>query len=368
MRSRRGFTLIELLVVIAIIAVLIALLLPAVQSAREAARRAQCTNNLKQLGLAVHNYESQNQVFPCQDMYPSATQYSGGWSIGWPMQILPQMEQSTLFNAFNYDFVLWDIPCCNTSSINSTVGYTQIAGLLCPSEDSKKLPAAPWATLNYVCNYGGPQTFYMYTGTIVPNQWYAYPTLGPVDLAGIRDGTSNTALFSERLHGLAGNPTVYPSSGSDAKRGSFAVTTVSLPVYLYPSGVAGLSTPGTPAQATAFLQACRSLPGTTPSGYSELGGYIWVIGYPWHLMINAYTHFGTPNMLMCNNPTGVTVGVDSVWGSTTGSQPPTSNHPGGVNVCFADGSVRFIKDSVSPPAWWGLGTRAGGEVIGSDTY
>src|SRR5271170_1876430 len=100
--GHRGFTLIELLVVIAIIAVLIALLLPAVQSAREAARRAQCTNNLKQLALAAHNYLSQQGVFPMQTTYPAGQTQSWGWSYGWPLAIAPQLEQNVLFNAFNF--------------------------------------------------------------------------------------------------------------------------------------------------------------------------------------------------------------------------------------------------------------------------
>src|SRR5271163_379855 len=102
MRRRSGFTLIELLVVIAIIAVLIALLLPAVQAAREAARRAQCTNNLKQLGLAVHNYVSQNNVLPLKTMWPNNEAVSWGWSYGWPLALLPNIEQTTMFNAFNF--------------------------------------------------------------------------------------------------------------------------------------------------------------------------------------------------------------------------------------------------------------------------
>src|SRR5262245_44610308 len=102
MRRRSGFTLIELLVVIAIIAVLIALLLPAVQSAREAARRAQCTNNLKQLGLAAHNYVQQNNVLPLQTMYPASADVSWGWSYGWPLALLPNIEQTPAFNALNF--------------------------------------------------------------------------------------------------------------------------------------------------------------------------------------------------------------------------------------------------------------------------
>src|SRR5262249_45073840 len=101
-RKSAGFTLIELLVVIAIIAVLIALLLPAVQAAREAARRASCTNNLKQLGLAVHNYHQAFQVLPLQSMYPAAADLSWGWSYGWPLALLPQMEQSPMFNALHF--------------------------------------------------------------------------------------------------------------------------------------------------------------------------------------------------------------------------------------------------------------------------
>ena len=102
MRRRSAFTLIELLVVIAIIAVLIALLLPAVQAAREAARRAQCTNNLKQLGLAVHNYLTVTNVLPMQSMYPASASISSGWSYGWPLALLPNLEQTPLFNAFNF--------------------------------------------------------------------------------------------------------------------------------------------------------------------------------------------------------------------------------------------------------------------------
>src|SRR5271170_5170612 len=102
MRSHRAFTLIELLVVIAIIAVLIALLLPAVQAAREAARRAQCTNNLKQLGLAVHNYHSSTNVIPAANMFLGPTNGSWGWCHNWTVYLLPHLEQTNLYNSFNF--------------------------------------------------------------------------------------------------------------------------------------------------------------------------------------------------------------------------------------------------------------------------
>jgi prepilin-type N-terminal cleavage/methylation domain-containing protein/prepilin-type processing-associated H-X9-DG protein len=353
-----GFTLIELLVVIAIIAVLIALLLPAVQAAREAARRAQCTNNLKQLGLAVHNYISSNNTFPLQNMYPSNGPQVNGWSTGWPLALLPQIEQQQLSNAFNFSFSIWDPPAGATANINSTVGYVQVGGLICPSEDVKVKTAPPWGTTNYVGNYGGPGILKYWSGTIVPNNWgYNLSNVGPFGIESVTDGTSNTALFSERLHGLTTNDTVYPGQ-TNFKRGLFLNT------Y---SGAVGNSNNN--AGAIAFVQACKSLPSTTGSTNSNINGYIWCIGYPWHLVVSSYTHFNTPNGTSCYNPTvDPNVGGPNVWGNPDGALPPTSNHPGGVNVGFADGSVKFMKDSISLQSWWAVGTRNGGETISSDSY
>src|SRR5262245_11458998 len=164
---RRAFTLIELLVVIAIIAVLIALLLPAVQSAREAARRAQCTNNLKQLGLAVHNYVSSQNVLPPEDMWMAATMSSPGngswgWNASWPVMLLPSLEQQPLYNAFN---VSWTPDYVVNQT---TVAFNALAVLLCPSDGQKSRPAYPWAPLSYCGNHGGPGVIRMFSGTIVP--------------------------------------------------------------------------------------------------------------------------------------------------------------------------------------------------------
>ena len=135
---------IELLVVIAIIAVLIGLLLPAVQAAREAARRSQCVNNLKQLGLAVHNYHDLNMVLPLQTMHPMATVESWGWSYGWGLGLLPHMEQTPLFNAFIFSIGIFGIAAGNTfQQGNNTVMNTQVAVFLCPSDGVKKMPAPP---------------------------------------------------------------------------------------------------------------------------------------------------------------------------------------------------------------------------------
>ena len=340
-RSRRGFTLIELLVVIAIIAVLIALLLPAVQAAREAARRAQCVNNLKQLGLAVHNYVSSTNVLPAQCMYPASSPISGGWSYGWPLALLSQIEQQQLFNAFNFTTTPYGVE-------NTTVSYVQLNGFLCPSDGAGSRPGAPNGTNSYVGNYGGPGTMLLTSGTVVPLA-AAIATGGPVGIESIRDGTSSTTLFSERLVGLAANPTLYPGA-TDSKRALFLVP-------------GSATTYNTFASTMPFLQACKSLPGTTASAASNLNGDTWVKSYPWYVSENSFNHFGTPNMMSCKNAAD---GYSYV--GPLGIAPPTSNHAGGVNSAMADGSVKFMKDTVDTATWWALGTRNGGESISGDAY
>ncbi len=355
MNRRRGFTLIELLVVIAIIAVLIALLLPAVQAAREAARRAQCTNNLKQLGLAVHNYVSQNQVLPAMCTYPAGAIQSWGWSYSWSIALTPFLEQNPLYNAFNYSAGMFGNAGGDTyQQGNTTVGYTQIAALLCPSDAIKKRPQDPWGTTSYVGNLGGPGSFKLWSGTIVPFTTiyggdYLATTVG---IESIRDGTSNTALFSERLIGLNGSPSL-PLSDMDSKRALYNAT-----VGATPNGSDATGTP-------LFLANCKNLPGSTMSFASDRNGYVWIAGYPQHVVVTSYNHAGTPNTTSCQNPS------DASWLTfigPAGSAPPTSVHPGGVNIAFADGSVKFVKDSVNQQTWWGLGTRSGGETISSDSY
>jgi len=338
-KKRRGFTLIELLVVIAIIAVLIALLLPAVQAAREAARRSQCVNNLKQLGLAVHNYVSSNNILPPYTMYPASSSFSGGWSFAWPLTLLGGLEQQSLFSAYNFSVTPY-------GAENTTVGYTQLSVMLCPSDGASGRPAAPWGTQNYMGNFGGPGVNSLASGTIVPLST-AIASGGPVGLESLRDGTSNTALFSERLVGLAGAPTLQLNS-VDARRALFA-NTLNVPA-------------NTPAQAQAFVAACKALPGSTASTSSNSNGDHWVYTYPWYVSELGYTHFGTPNSTSCKNPAD---GYSYV--GPLGSAPPTSNHPGGVNLVNADGSVRFVKDTVDLASWWALGTRGGGEVISADS-
>jgi len=351
-RRIRGFTLIELLVVIAIIAVLIALLLPAVQSAREAARRAQCTNNLRQLGLAAHNYVSQQGVLPGQSITVGSTTAnteSWGWGYSWMLAVLPQMEQQPLFNAFNFSRGFFETGNVN-NTCNSTVCYTQLAALLCPSDGAKR--PANYGTHNYISNFGGPGTILRWTGSMVPaDASLGHRNTGSIGIEAIRDGTSNTTLFSERLVGITGGPQVRLDS-PDWKRAFFDIPG--------PTNYDGNDS----AAAMTFYQQCKALPGTTLSGNTQNFGYSWPQGYYVHIN-NAFNHWGPPNSTACHNKS---VESTQVWEGTMGIAPPNSNHPGGVNVTFADGSVRFIKDTVGLQAWWAIGTRAGNETVSSDSY
>jgi prepilin-type N-terminal cleavage/methylation domain-containing protein/prepilin-type processing-associated H-X9-DG protein len=387
MRTRRAFTLIELLVVIAIIAVLIALLLPAVQAAREAARRAQCTNNLKQLGLAIANYISQQNALP--PLYESFNytgiaqpqSSTGPWPMNWAVALLPFYEQTTLYNCVNYSYGATD------QANYWTVSFSKLATLLCPSEDFK---AGPWVSTNlanYRANFGAPLTMGCYSGPIVPLQQNAYGTTGPslpyynqnlgsFGTEGITDGTSNTAAISEKLIGTSGygnsggNPTITASMTNLAKRGMFATSLSPQP----DQGGSGL--PGTTASTTTtgvtafqFLQACNTIAGTqtisTYSGYWD--GACWDGSHGGTLNFNSYDHWNTPNKFSCLSSTSWG-SIQNSPGSFTDAITATSNHPGGVNVAFCDGSVHFIKDSISPATWWALGSRNIGETISSDAY
>ncbi len=369
MVRRRGFTLIELLVVIAIIAVLIALLLPAVQSAREAARRMQCTNNLKQLGLAIHNYISQQDTFPpvVQNGGKNSvwgTPFFDPWPLDWTASILPQMEQGPLYNALNFNVSSgWN----GSDTQNTTVLAAQVSSLLCPSEDATKTTIGPGTRKNYIANTGGPATIMTWSGIFVPlkddaNSYagvYSNSNSGSTfGIASVTDGTSNTAMFSETQ--IGSGPSAPVRLDSTRRRGT----------YLFPTGMATPIDQGAAGGATAaaFVNVCKNLPGSTQAfgGLSPPNGNVWIAGNPGSCMLwDSYNHFMPPNSTACDSTSDGNTGG---WGSYADAMPPSSNHPGGVNVGFADGSVRFIKNTVSIQTWWALGTRNGNEVVSSDSY
>jgi prepilin-type N-terminal cleavage/methylation domain-containing protein/prepilin-type processing-associated H-X9-DG protein len=345
--KRNGFTLIELLVVIAIIGVLIALLLPAVQSAREAARRIQCTNNLKQMGLGLHNYESGNSVFPmCTVLVyasPAATRpaFQSSWSVA--ARIAPFMEMGPLYNAINFSLTYSDAP-------NTTVSNTPVKYLFCPSDPGHSIDDAA---------YGNTGTATSSYGVVV-GDWYVWSNGGPDNrslfgpnnvrrIADVTDGLSNTLAESEGYIGHLQARACYTSPTSPA---GMSPTTVPDPA----SSVAALST---------LLSAC--------SGSSRFGQAVghtrWTNGGVYY---SGITTAVPPNTKVV--PAGFTQPFDWVsidennGGPTYASLSASSYHPGGVNTLMADGSVRFVKNTISGVTWRGLGTIAGGEVISADSY
>jgi prepilin-type N-terminal cleavage/methylation domain-containing protein/prepilin-type processing-associated H-X9-DG protein len=384
-RNRSAFTLIELLVVIAIIAVLIALLLPAVQAAREAARRAQCLNNLKQLGLAVHNYISQQDVFPplventgnamWSNIYPGAP-YFDAWPLDWTAAILGQFDQMPLYNALNFSV---DSGVGNDKH-NITVMAQQVASLLCPSENiltSNQIIGGITSRKNYHASVGGPSCISNWSGIFTPMQQdqFGLNGLGPqevnnnmgkVALASVTDGTSNTAMISE-THVGAGPPASQVTLNSVNGRGDTYMWRASggQTTTGYDLGASGVPI------AVAFVQTCLAIPGSTvafgtPPGLAPPNGCVWTAGNPSGcLMWDAYNHFMPPNTFACDSTTdGNTEGYATVGDAF----PPASNHPGGVNIAFADGSVKFIKNTIGLQIWWAIGSRNGNEVISSDQY
>jgi prepilin-type N-terminal cleavage/methylation domain-containing protein/prepilin-type processing-associated H-X9-DG protein len=357
---RRGFTLIELLVVIAIIAVLIALLLPAVQAAREAARRAQCVNNLKQLGLSVHNYISTNNCFPplvgnFNTVGGGPPVNGGAWPLGWAVDLLPNMEQQPLFNSANFSFGASDAP-------NTTVTYTKVNSLVCPSESQTAGPwvATSWA--NYCANFGGPASISAWSGPFVPmgtsnvgtSSGYTNGNTGTVGIQSVTDGTSNTCMLSEKLIGLStpASGGVYPGSSTQSRRVIFQVSSVTV-----------TNDGGSAAQALQFMQACQNIPSTQASlGNNAWSGACWSGAHTGTLNFNAYDHVNTPGGMSCVD------GNANQPGDNTDALTANSNHSGGVNAGMADGSVRFIKSTINYTTWWALGSRNLGEILSSDSY
>jgi prepilin-type N-terminal cleavage/methylation domain-containing protein/prepilin-type processing-associated H-X9-DG protein len=342
---RRGFTLIELLVVIAIIAVLIALLLPAVQAAREAARRTQCVNNLKQLCLAVMNYESANGSLPPTEAtgFPSGVKMN---NFSMKVRILPTMEQQSLYNAFNQSYSYSDVH-------NGTATSTVVNAYLCPSDGTRvhrgmaHYSGHDYADSNYANNLGNCVTC---NGNILEGPAYVMGDyFGPaVTLAMITDGLTNTALWSEFLK----------NSGQQTPvRGALYISSDPFSWTSPISPVVSGDLYSTLRTLSAHCQAATTL------AKFQTAGYTWAF----HEVGSGggYTHIQTPNKKSClfsnRNVDPPTTGI-------AGLLAASSYHPGGVNVAFLDGSVRFIKDSVNQVTWWSLATKAGGEVLSADSY
>jgi prepilin-type N-terminal cleavage/methylation domain-containing protein/prepilin-type processing-associated H-X9-DG protein len=377
--TKKGFTLIELLVVIAIIAVLIALLLPAVQSAREAARRMQCVNNMKQLGLALHNYLSANNSFPMggtPQIGPGNTQPYEWENYSSFAMMLPFLEQTTVYNSMNL-MVCPDTGFGAGQPINSTAYYTKLNAFLCPSD--------PYSGIQDLCNYAG--SFGTTSWMPEAQATSSTPNTGQADTTGIftiwksyglqnvTDGSSNTLAFAEQLvgNGASGYQRYAAYGGSPMYRGNMVFTPASFTaksgrVYDISAIPNAIPTVQGDIQAIAQMLINYQTVLTSPNKVVDYRGYKWIMGIPGATMFNSVQ---TPNESIFN---GARTGPGSYSGSVgnntdeSWSVPATSNHPGGVNVTMADGHVVFVKNSISKPVWWALSTKANGEVISSDSY
>lgn len=309
-RRRSAFTLIELLVVIAIIAILIGLLLPAVQKVREAAARMSCQNNLKQIGVALHNYHSTYQTLP-----PGSN--VNGFTV--VTLLLPFMEQNNLYNQINFT-------ASPDGPQNAGPYGTRIKTLICPSDafGASQLPPGMGGN-NYFANYGSNINFFQ--NSTVANGVFALRDQG-ISLLAITDGTSNTAAFSEMMKGDFNNALYSPADWLNA------------------------SSAGLPSTADQAYAICQSI---SPK---DLAYQCFSAGGEWlsdDSTGTAYLHVVPPNTTNC------------CWlANLTFASTASSYHTGGVNLLLCDGSVRFLTNSISLTTWRALGTRNGGEVLGSD--
>ena len=347
-RRRRGFTLIELLVVIAIIGVLIALLLPAIQQAREAARRAQCQNHLKQIGLALGNYHSANNLLPpgtirgrCSSQQSSIDNW-GSWGIHcW---LLPYLEESEIFDRFNFSLSSYrtDTSCPGGADgrCNSTALVMAVSAFRCPSD-----PREPghWGT-----HFGRPMPGNNYVASVGDTSRYdvfnARDSRGPfwimsnVNYKGVTDGLASTIAFSERLTGTNNKNR---TSAGDVFRDGPAWPSEPRAVALMSAG-----------SFDTYVNACDTH-ATANSGnvdnHRVHAGRFWGIGHSTYALFNT---IHTPNSVHADCYQGTCGEFDCA-----GIYSASSNHSGGVNVVMLDGAVAFISDSIDRRTWWALGSK-----------
>jgi prepilin-type N-terminal cleavage/methylation domain-containing protein/prepilin-type processing-associated H-X9-DG protein len=358
-RKSPGFTLVELLVVIAIIGVLMGLLLPAVQMAREAARRTQCANHLRQVGLAVLNFESQRGRFPVNRVGPSSNSGMGrnkGY-YSWLVDLLPMLEQGNIYDRLDFSVDLSNSFVQGDGRIaaahpHAGLAATRIPGFLCPGDvqetDTTGLIGAqvapdsyagnagwPWRASGFSGERSTPGAFNGVIGLHNPSQvvnWHGVASQGKgVRIAEITDGTSNVAMASERL--IQNGTSSVAIDNGDRRVLSFHVT----------------ESVRTLGQTYDRCNPVGTHHDTLDSAYT---GRFWMSG--WARTGATYMHIRTPNQWNCHYNDSFLDGGYMVT--------PSSQHPGGVNMVLCDGSVVFRADEIAPEPWFALGSRNGGEV------
>jgi prepilin-type processing-associated H-X9-DG protein len=334
--------LLELLIVIAIIAVLIGLLLPAVQKVRESAARAQCQNNLKQIGTALHHYQSVNRnlppVFPATAKPPYeglVPDYFYTWSV--LAQLNPFLEQTAIFNQMNLDAPMYTLPTLTITPDNRLAVQQTIPLFLCPSDIMQPVGSGygvpVLGPVNYCACTGSGTTG---GGPPYGSPWDAdgmFRAAAPGSFREIIDGLSNTAAFSESTLGDGPTMVAGPIPGDPQK------------VY------ANVPPPLTPA-------ACAS---ASLWNVQQRRGYLWASG---EIRCASYNHYYPPNPPQYDCVANLSEPGPRQY-TAVGFKAARSNHPGGVNLLLADGSVRFINNNIDPAIWTALSTRAGGEVVGT---
>lgn len=342
MNGRRGFTLIELLVVIAIIGVLVSLLLPAVQQAREAARRTQCKNNLKQLGIALHNYHDAHSTFP-PNLVPGGTNYkysAGNWGV--LAYLSPFLEQTPVYNLMNLNAPTYGPVGAITGIFdpnNRLAAEIMIPLFLCPTDRGVSLGPGyavnALAPANYVANLGSG----IKTTPAGDRHGSPYDADGVffadsrVRIGDIADGTSNTAAMSESLLGDGAEKAAGSTPPADIQR-----------VYAY---------------LTTFPSSMSDSACAAPTFWNNdrRRQFLWFSG---EIRNASYNHYYTPNAKTWDCITNAfALGYTGI-----GWKAARSAHVGGVNLLLADGSVRFAGENVDRTVWQGLSTRAGSEILG----